>query len=153
MDAPPAAGKLVHYLQATPGLGLAGGRENRWRPAVPPATVAVEDLADELTPHAKAAQVKPELGGDSSRRAGRGRAGGRDQLASHVRDTGHEPIPPSAGSGRRARVQRVGREFAGHQEAVLDEAGLEPDLRDRVPEHLPRRRGAPGVGWQRPRAA
>jgi hypothetical protein len=59
--------------------------------------------------------------------------------------------PPSAGPGHRARVQCVGRELAGHQDAVIEKVRLEPDLRDRVPEHLPRNCGAGRIGWQRPR--
>ena len=185
MVAPPAAGQLVHDLQATPGHGLerlnrhpGGGR----RRAVPPAAVAVEHLADELTAATEAAQVEPEFGAavlgarDGGRvrrgsrrlrdrvpqglrdlrgwrdlRGSRGRAGGWHRFASHVRGDGHEPIPPSAGPGHRARVQCVGREFAGHQDAVIQEIRLEPDLRDRVPEHLPRNCGAGRIGWQRPR--
>ncbi len=64
---------------------------------------------------------------------------------------GHEPIPPSAGPGHRPRVQGVGREFTGHQDAVVEQARLETDTRDRFPEHLPRNRGARRIGWQWPR--
>jgi hypothetical protein len=35
-------------------------------------------------------------------------------------------------------VQRVGRELAGHQDAVLEQFGLEAELGYRVPEHVPR---------------
>src|SRR5580692_11731409 len=143
--------------------------------AVSPAAGAVEDLADQLASGAQAAQVQPELGlgnpgrlrrlrvaGNAGRavsvtpvspRRLRGRAGGHDRLALHVRDHGREPIPPSAGPGHRLRVQRIGREFAGHQDAVLEQVGLETDLRDRVPERLPRHRRACGVGRKRPRVA
>lgn len=58
----------------------------------------------------------------------RGRAGGLDRLALDVRDYGREPIPPSADPGHRLRVQRIGREFAGHQDAVLEKVGIETNL-------------------------
>ena len=47
-------------------------------------------------------------------------------------------MPPSAGLGHRLRVQGAGREFAGRQDAILEKVWLEADLRDRVPERLPR---------------
>jgi len=82
-----------------------------------------------------------------------GRAGGHGRLALHARRNGREPIPPSAGPGHRLRVQGIGREFAGHQDTVLEKVGLETDLRDRVPERLPRDCRARGVGGKRPRVA
>ena len=107
----------------------------------------------------------PRWAASAPARAGRGRrggrpatarptgawAGGRHRLASHVRGDGHEPIPPSAGPGHRARVQGVGRKLAGHKDAVIEEIRLEADLRDRIPEHLPRNCGARRIGWKRPR--
>src|SRR6185437_6961964 len=81
----------------------------------------------------------------------RDRAGGWNRLASHVRGDGHEPIPPSAGPGHRARVQGVGSELAGHQDAIVEEIRLEAGLRDRVPEHLPRNCGTCRIDWQWPR--
>jgi purine nucleosidase len=158
-----------------PGLGGRPGHRrgaNCWRGAAAPAAAAVEDLADQLPPGADATQVQPELGlgnpgrlrtlrvaGDAGRAVAvapgrpRGRAGGRCRLALHVRDHGHEPTPPSAGPSHRLRMQGVGREFAGHQDAVLEQTGLEADLRDRVPERLPRHCRASGVGRKRPRVA
>ena len=56
-----------------------------------------------------------------------GRAGGHDRLALHVRRSGPEPIPPSADLGHRL----LAREFADHQDTILEKIGLETDLRDR----------------------
>ena len=42
-------------------------------------------------------------------------------------------MPPSAGLGHRLHVQGAGREFAGRQDAIREEARLEADPRDLVP--------------------
>jgi purine nucleosidase len=130
--------------QVQPELGLGGpGRRRGLRaPGHPGRPVALRDPRGPAGP-----QVARTPVGVS------GRAGGRDRLALHVRHHGREPIPPSAGLGHRLRMQGVGREFAGHQDAIVEEVSLKADLRDRVPERLPRDCRARGVGRKRPRVA
>jgi hypothetical protein len=48
-------------------------------------------------------------------------------------------------------MQGVGRKLASHQDAVVKEVRLKTDLRDRIPEHLPRDIGARRIGRKRPR--
>jgi len=79
--------------------------------------------------------------------AGARGAGPADKIGSPstsvITDTSR--FPPSAGPGHRLRVQGAGREFAGHQDAILEKVGPEADLRDRVPVRLPRHCRARGV--------
>ena len=87
----------------------------------------------------------------ASRSAGRWASGAMASVRLPCPGRRTQTDPPSAGPGHRARVQCVGREFAGHQDAIVEEVCLKPDLRDHVPEHLPRNCGARRIGWQRPR--
>ncbi len=120
MVAPPAAGQLVHDLQAAPGHGLGrhpgGGR----RRAVPPAAVAVEHLADQLTAGTEAAQVEPEFraagqgaregrglsrGLRGMRGCGAGPAGGiGSPPMSGATDTNRSPPPPVPATARACSV-------------------------------------------------
>ena len=183
MVPPPAAGQLVHDLQPAPADGSAGVAEavggapcrqprqqsktlqTSSRPVPRPRRYSQSSASGQPT---EAKRPQTALG----RREGRWRggalralgmteprgacgAGPADAIGSPSTSAanGREPIPPSAGPGHRLRVQGVGREFAGHQDAILEKVGLEADLRDRVPEHLPRDCRARGIGWKRPRVA
>jgi hypothetical protein len=108
-----------------PAAAVLAGR----RPAFP-ARHRIKHLADQLPPALETAHVQP-----------------------HFRGAGLRPARQGVEPGVLLRMQRVGGQFAGHRQPVIDLVIAKPKTRHSLAEDAPRLAGAGRVERQRPSAA